>query len=284
MPGLPPGWRRFAEGRLLLVVRQELAAAARAAGLLSAAAAEGELGAPAAARGRAATARLTLPGVEFEILLRPLRHGGLLGPLLGRTLLGTRRPLGELAVAERLRAAGAPVPCPALVAARRVAGPFWHAAVGTRYEVGTRDVLAFLETHPGRARLLRAATAAGAAVRRFHDAGGCHPDLHLKNLLLRESDGEPEVLVIDLDRARVLDWVGPKERMAELMRLHRSLRKRGVLEQVGRRGVARFFGAYVAGDRSLRRALRSRLRRERIRNALHAVFYRPAGRGQPPAR
>ncbi len=277
VPSLPPGWRRLEQKALLLVVREELADAACAAGMLSAGAAEGELGQPTAARGRGGTTRLTLPGVGREVLLRPLHHGGLLGPLLGRALLGTRRPLAELDVSERLRAAGAPVPEPLLVAARRVAGPLWHAAVGTRYQAGAEDALAFLRAHPGRARLLRAASAAGAAVRRFHDAGGRHPDLHLKNLLLREGSGEPEVLVVDLDRARLLHWVGPKERMAELMRLHRSLRKRGVLEQVGRRGVARFFAAYVAGDRSLRRTLRARLRREQLRNSLHAIFYRSAG-------
>jgi hypothetical protein len=67
--------------------------------------------------------------------------------------------------------------------------------------------------------------------------------------------------------------ISPGRRMRELMRLYRSLRKRGVLGQVGARGVARFFSAYVAGDRPLRRALLARLRRERARVALHALTY-----------
>ena len=46
------------------------------------------------------------------------------------------------------------------------------------------------------------ARAVGAAIRRFHDAGGEHADLQVKNLLIDERDGRSEVLLIDLDRAR----------------------------------------------------------------------------------
>jgi hypothetical protein len=62
--------------------------------------------------------------------------------------------------------------------------------------------------------------------------------------------------------------------MRELMRLYRSLVKRGLLEQVGPRGCARFFAAYVDRDRALRRALLAHLPRERRRVALHALGYR----------
>jgi hypothetical protein len=61
--------------------------------------------------------------------------------------------------------------------------------------------------------------------------------------------------------------------MAELMRLYRSLLKRGLREVVGSRACARFLAAYTAGDRELRRELLSHLPRERLRLTMHALRY-----------
>jgi hypothetical protein len=203
-----------------------------------------------------------------------VRHGGLLAGVLGRALLGLSRPIRELRVTAALGAAGAPVPTPVLVVGERLAGPVWTAAVGTVHEEDARDGVAFLETGPDRARRLSAAAAAGRAVRRFHDAGGRHFDLHVKNLLFRETPEGTEALVIDLDRARLVPRISASRRMTELMRLYRSLLKRGLLPSVGARGCARFFGAYVGGDRALRRALLAHLPREQRRVRLHAFAYR----------
>lgn len=226
--------------------------------------------------GRGPTALLELAG-GGRLLLRPVLHGGWLGPLLGGALLGMGRPLRELETSAALREAGAPVATPVLAVGRRVAGPVWEAAVGTLYEEGSEDAQRFLERHPPRAAVLRAAAAAGRAVRRFHDAGGRHADLHLQNLLLREDEAGVEALVIDLDKARRVARVAPARRMAELMRLYRSACKRDLAAQIGPRGCARFFGTYVRGDRALRRALWGHLGRERWRLRLHALAWR-AGR------
>jgi tRNA A-37 threonylcarbamoyl transferase component Bud32 len=120
----------------------------------------------------------------------------------------------------------------------------------------------------------RAAAASGAALRRFHDAGGRHADLHVKNLLLRETRAGAEVIVIDLDRGAAGTPAAPARRARELGRLWRSLVKRGVAERVGWRGVAAFLAAYCAGDRALRDALARRLPAERRRAARHALLYR----------
>jgi tRNA A-37 threonylcarbamoyl transferase component Bud32 len=148
--------------------------------------------------------------------------------------------------------------------------------VATFLEEGAIDALALLEQRLSAKRVLRAAEAAGAALRRFHDAGGSHRDLQLKNLLLRELDARTECIVVDLDRARLQSEVAAADRMKQLMRLFRSLRKRGVLAAVGARGMARFFQAYVGEDRELRRALRRRLAWERLKVAIHALHYRQA--------
>ena len=71
-----------------------------------------------------------------------------------------------------------------------------------------------------------------------------------------------------------VDGRTPHERMAALMRLYRSLLKRDLLDRVGARGCTRFFSAYTAGNRPLRRALLAYLPREQLRLAVHRLGYR----------
>jgi len=287
-PGLKPSMApgagdRFEErkrGAQVLRVASDFAAAVEAASLPEPGALAARAGADGAARGRAGTAVIALPGRVERIHLRPVRHGGWLAGLLRGALWGLGRPTRELYATARLAAAGAPVPRPVLVAGTRLAGPLWTAVVGTVFEEGAADGVAFLASRPDRKRLLRAARAAGRAVRRFHDAGGHHADLHIKNLLLHESDDGARALVIDLDRVRAAGPPTPRRRMHELMRLYRSLVKRQLLAQIGPRGCAAFFAAYVDGDRTLRRVLLAHLPRERRRVALHALAYH-RGTGAP---
>jgi 3-deoxy-D-manno-octulosonic acid kinase len=259
-------------GRLL--ARAEWIARVRKLGLLEPGGLERWLAAaPSAGAGRTETALVALPDDGPRVVVRRLRHGGLLGPLLGPRYLDADRSHRELEATARLRAAGAPVPEPVLALALR-SGPCWRHALVTVYEEGAVDALAFLGSAPDEARVLRAAAAFGAAVRRFHDAGGRHADLHVKNLLLRETRAGAEALVIDLDRGAAGAPPEPRRRAREIGRLWRSLAKRGVAEAVGERGVASFFAAYCAGDRALRDALLARMPSERRRAAIHALHYR----------
>lgn len=275
MPDLAsaPDFQRLRSRAVVLIVHREYVGAVEALGLLQPKALEAQLEAGEALGGRGRAALVPLPNRSEGLVLRPVLRGGLLGRLLGDRLLGLGRPHQELQTTAALRSAGAPVPHPVLVAGRRRNLLFWAASVGTVHEERTVDMLAFLKNRPERDRILAAADAAGVAIRRFHDAGGRHPDLQLKNLLLRESENHDDVIVIDLDRARRTSVVSPRARMSELMRLYRSVRKQGFERAVGARGSARFFAAYLAGDRSLRRAMRVRLPAERMRLAFHSLHY-----------
>jgi hypothetical protein len=225
------------------------------------------------AEGRHATAAVALPGRSERIHLRPVRHGGWLGPLWRGRVLGLARPTRELFATEALRARGAPVPRAVLVAGWR-SGPLWSAVFGTLHEEQALDGLAWLQRDPDDARIAACAAAAGRAVRAFHDAGGHHADLHLKNLLVHEREDACDVLVIDLDGARSGAPPDPARRMRELMRLYRSLVKRRRLGEVGNAGCLAAFRAYCDGDRALRRALLARLPDELRRVARHARGYR----------
>jgi hypothetical protein len=270
--------RELRDGERLLFVVPEFESAALALGLLSPGSLERILAAASGPRGRACTAIVSLPGRGERLHLRAIRHGGWLRGLRRDHLLGLARPLAELRAHAQLRAAGVPVPAPVLVSALRVRGGY-RAALATLHEEGTQDGIALLASRSGEATRRRAACAAGAAVRAFHDAGGRHPDLHVGNLLFRERGARVEALIVDLDRVRIDGAPGAGERMAELMRLHRSLVKRGLLAALGARGCAGFFAAYTAGDRGLRAALLRRLPRERARLAIHALGWRLGGSG-----
>jgi len=256
------------------VVRRTLAPAVAPLGLLEDGGLERWIAnAASGGSGRGQTAQVAIPNGGPEVVVRLLRHGGALGRLLGTCYVAPTRVLRELEVTARLRAAGAPVPEPVLALARR-RGLGFELAIATRREADTVDALAFLESSPGGDRVERACVGAGSAVRRFHDAGGRHPDLHVKNLLLREHETTCEVIVIDLDRASVDADVTPRQRAAELGRLGRSLWKRRVADRVGPRGAAAFLAAYCAGDAALREALVARLPAERRKARLHALRYR----------
>jgi 3-deoxy-D-manno-octulosonic acid kinase len=251
-------------------VEPETLAALRGAGWLDPTRIETALGAASGARGRAAVA--VVPIGAAALVLRGVHHGGWLGAALGRGLGSARRPLAEIAATARLRAAGAPVPRPAFAGAWRH-GSVWRGVVATHLEAGAHDAVRWLR-ESSNAR--RAIESAARAVRRFHDAGGWHADLHAGNLLVRDRGGALDVLVIDLDRARVEERVDARARMAQLMRLYRSLVKRDLVDRIGPRGCAAFLHAYVAGDRALRAAMLERLPAEQRRIALHALLYRSA--------
>jgi Ser/Thr protein kinase RdoA (MazF antagonist) len=269
----PLGFERYREGSRCLIVDTGFADAVRRLGLLERGVLEDLIRQASVSGGRAPNAVVPLPGRPERLHLRPFHHGGLLRDLRGDRLFGLGRPLSELHVSARLRAAGAPVARPLLVAGRRRAGPLWRAVIGTLHEEAAIDGGAFLATRPDAVRLLRAARVTGAAVRRLHEAGGRHADLHIGNILLREHGKATEALLVDFDRARVGERPGPRARMAEIMRLYRSLLKRDLLETLGASGCRAFLAGYTGADRTLQRALLRHLPRERRRIAVHRLGY-----------
>lgn len=267
----PHGFRTLRAGDVFLRVATDYETQARSLGLLEPGGLEALLARGGGPTGRAPSVVLALPGSDDRLLLRAVRHGGWLAPLWGDRILGFGRPSRELDVTDTLRARGAPVPRPVLAAAHRLAGPLQRAAVATLFEEGAIDGLRFLETAPAAQRVETACRAAGRAARRFHDAGGRHRDLHLGNLLLRETDGGTDCIVIDLDRARVGTPPTSSARMAEIGRLLRSVLKRRLWSRVGDAGTRAFLDAYTAGDSALRDALLGHWPRERRRLALRGL-------------
>lgn len=226
-------------------------------------------------RGRARGRVATLEGHSERLYLRPARHGGALGFLWRGGFLGTRRARHELEVAQRLRQRGAEVSEPVLAATRR-RGALFEAIIATVYIENSLDLEGYARetSSPGQQR--QVAATLGRCLRRFHDVGGTHPDLHAGNLMIENSGEDARAWIIDLDRARVRDRVSPRRRMREIMRLHRSLEKRGLKEGLGRDRLAAFWAAYVDSDRKLRAQLLSHRAREWRRTQRHRILWSPA--------
>lgn len=211
------------------MARHDVADAVRAA-----LAAHGTLYAWAAAQpgrtafsGRGAAYGVTLGGTRAVI--RHARRGGVLGPLLGDRYVGTPRLFREFAWSRRLTLAGVPTPV-------LLAGVWYRSGLVHRADVATERVdgpdlaaLFFGETPPegpARAAIL---DAVGRAVRRLHDAGGVHPDLQLRNVLVAGT--APRAWLLDVESCR--DATGPDDRVRNLRRFYRSWdkwnRRRGPL-------------------------------------------------------
>ena len=237
---------------------------------------------PTPGEGRGAICSATLADGS-ELVLRGFRRGGWLGPLRGEALASPARLFDELRAHHELAQRGAPVPTPAFAVAHLRAGR-WTGGVATRRISQATNGLALLRSQPDAQQRTRVARAAGRAVRRFHEAGGRHADLHIGNLLVRDHE-LPEVFVIDLDRARVGSPPPPGRRARELARLERSLYKwlradgDAVAAPALVNAVCRdFLHGYVGGESALHEALRAPLRREHQRAALHRLRYRWPGR------
>lgn len=201
-----------------------------------------------------------------QLVLRGFRHGGAFGALLGERLRSPQRLFEEMRVTHALAQRGAPVPSPAFAVAHR-SRVGWTGGIATLRVDHATNALDYARARPE--RLERVARAAGHAIRAFHDAGGRHSDLHIGNLMVRET-GETQVIVIDLDRARALAPPSPGRRAREIARLERSLHKHGLWPQAAART---FIEAYVASDAALSERLRTSLRRERLRVAFHRASY-----------
>lgn len=160
---------------------------------------------------------------EEEWVLRHYRRGGMVGRVLDDEYLWTGR-MGTRAFREwhllaELHRRGLPVPRP--VAARyRRAGLIYRADMITARLPGARPLSRRLADGTVDGPLWERV---GACIRRFHDAGVCHPDLNAHNVLI---DDAGHVWLVDFDRGRRRPT--GRWREANLARLLRSLHKIGL--------------------------------------------------------
>jgi len=161
-----------------------------------------------------------------RLLCKQMRHGGLLGGLLGDCYIDRRKPLNEMRVVAHALSHEVPTAeLPAVMTQRSVL-PFYRYWVFSRELPAAVDMLGYLRTRRARRERIPAVAAAARAVRAMHDAGLFHADLNLKNLLVRpDGAGGAEAFVIDFDKARLAPHMSVRRRFRNLRRLWKSAEK-----------------------------------------------------------
>jgi 3-deoxy-D-manno-octulosonic acid kinase len=278
----PPGYERITRGRSDCLVRRGYR------GLLDCVSADGEpIAGPHAAvpigTGRTQTTRITLHEHAAEqMVFRRSRRGAMARVVLGDKFVGFHaRMFREAAVTAHALERGVPA-AEVLVAAReRLVPGVYRGWVITR-EVGQsenlrtycdREVAAEAQDFEAKRAVLRAVA---EAIRKLHDAGVDHPDLNLKNILVRTRAGAPpDVHIIDFDKTRIRADLSLPSRIRNLARLFRSV----VKLQASRRWLTpqdleRFLQAYFRRDRYARRQAIRPLTWALLRLQIHSWWWR----------
>lgn len=183
-------------------------------------------GTPARHAGRAVLRSLPLPD-GGNALVRPYLHGGVLRRLTrDRFVSRPPRPFAELAVTAAARDRGVAT---VEVLAALVAwgpGPWYRGWLVTRELEGARNLWDALQGGPSDEEKQSMLRRAGRSLRLMHESGIDHRDLNLRNILVLRGAPDPEVYVIDFDKARLFPGPAPAPRARRnLRRLLRSARK-----------------------------------------------------------
>ena len=146
------------------------------------------------------------------------------------------RAFREYRLLARMRSMGLPVPAPVAARVQR-RGPIYRGDLVTA-------TIAESETLDDR---LRAGTVSaeawqgvGIAIRQCHEAGACHADLNVRNILL---DSRDTPWVIDWDQGR-LRMTDPRWQQENLDRLRRSLAKDPTLDAAAQEGWDALMAGY----------------------------------------
>ncbi|WP_298453317.1 3-deoxy-D-manno-octulosonic acid kinase [uncultured Marinobacter sp.] len=155
-----------------------------------------------------------------EAVLRHFCRGGLPGRFIRRSYVFTSvdavRSFAEFRLLNQLLDEGLPVPEP-IAAGYRLHGPlFYSASLIIRRIPGAKPISEYVDASSGEIW-----QAAGACVRRFHNASVNHADLNCMNILVAD-----QIYLIDFDRGRIMpEQAGDGWKESNISRLERSTKK-----------------------------------------------------------
>ena len=182
----------------------------------------------AAHHGRAPCKRLSLNGLNGRnLVVRDYWHGGLFGKLLKNIFWENQRPLNELSICETAIERGIKTTEIMAIVKNKIMGPLYKCKLVSMEISDAVDLMELLyDENLILSQKRQIITKLAEAIRKMHDAGIYHRDLHLKNILIQKDNGlVKNAYIIDLDKSRQLKKIGLSKRMKNIMRLDRSLEK-----------------------------------------------------------
>lgn len=230
--------------------------------------------------GREPHAVIHIPELADEgIIIRHSRHGGLFGCIAGDIYCIGNRFLNELIASETAIEKGVNTAEIIAVIKQKAFGPFYRIDVLSKEISNSLDLIELL-TNPYKSPLpplikggkggftvrKNIIETAAKTVRKMHDAGIYHTDLHLKNILIQhgvpsplmeegKGGGHIKAHIIDMDKAKRVNVVSASLRMRNLSRLDRSVEKLKASAKLKNRAIIpsktdklRFLMAYIGGD------------------------------------
>jgi hypothetical protein len=217
-----PEFDEFESGRFKLMLHRDLAShAATLVQRISALRASNQPG----AGGRASVHRVKL-GDGVEVMVRRSLRGGMMRHLVRDLFVGLEaRPLAELKITLEARRRNIPVADPVGAVVEWLAPLLYRGWFVTRPLSGM-TLWEFMQTDDDPAVREHVLMASRDSIRDLEDGGLLHPDLNLHNLFVTKSGEKFVVVILDLDKARFLDWPLPEGiRRQQADRLARSARK-----------------------------------------------------------
>jgi hypothetical protein len=174
--------------------------------------------------GRMTVFAIPFPDAAHRVVVRHNRHGGAFARVTGDLFRAPGRAPIELATSERLRSLGVPTPAVVAYVVYRVPFGLCRSDVVTAEIPDSFDLSSALMSDDAGLRE-RAWTATFQLVDTLAVARARHPDLNVKNVLLRrDARSDFEALVLDVDRV-LFGGSFESVRHANLARLVRSARK-----------------------------------------------------------
>lgn len=213
-------------------------------------------------------------------IVRRFSHGGLWRFATGRRFRDPSRPFREILASQHLARAGIATAEIAAGRARRVGIAGWELDIVTRRVENTLDLGDLLgrarRGEARRANIGLCCAALGILVQRLHAVGFLHADLTPNNVLVNASvlDGaEPELTVLDLDRARIVPRASDRDRRDNLRRLYRFVARREERDgrALSRTDYARFFKGYDQGGTTWKADWRAVLGAHAQNSAFHRI-------------
>ena len=160
-------------------------------------------------------------------IVRHYRRGGLVRHLI-RDFYWDRpfRPFAELYVTLAARERGVPTVEILGAGVEKKAFGFYRGLLITREATGFANWWEWLQTKPPQEKRKETSAKILQTISTMHDAGIYHADLNVTNILVEPGSSQPEVLIIDFDRARLSSSaLHVSQRKRNLARLQRSITK-----------------------------------------------------------